>query len=787
MRIKKIYLILAILLFTFVISVHAETSGYEIAISSSKDTYDLGETAIFEVTITKEGHSANLEALDIVASFAENYVFPSGLKEGTDNVLVFNIPISSVHSPISPKITILGITPDKLYNKADIGAGDVLPAITVDPAECIWSMEPYTEGEQITGNGNHTLSVTAQALTVLQEFRIVLYHHNRKYMIELLKQAKEADDAETIAKIQEYIENAQQGSMWEWENPEETTEQYGDILISANDISMDIGKPIAEKSVTVDILGKTAEESVSFVIDIFPPEINITTPVTDGTTEPTIPVAGTVSNDTVSVTINNEPVDELIVPDFSLSGVILSEGENIIKVKATDKAGNSSEKSITVTMLISEPIDSDGDGLTDEEELDLGLDPEDRDSDNDKLNDGKEIELGSDPLAKDTDEDGINDGDEEYEYGSNPCSEDTDEDGLSDFQEIFNAKTSPTKADTDLDTLNDKDEIVIHQTNPNSIDTDEDGTSDNEELAAGTNPQTFINDAGEEVTDYLLSEITASSGVTSATIHIVTQLESRITIEYDQTPQCKISTAPSSWSSIHAIVLENLKPGTVYNYIVNAELKQEGYENSNFLITTAKPRLFLTHPSTGETIAPEIEILFPENNGTTSDPLLTISGTTDDYFANLQVEGATKIIQKDGNFWIKDVPLIPGLNQVTIVASDNFSNTSETTVQITYDPDSLPKITSTNVEDNLPYGLPEQIKGTWEGTTASIFVNGKACVVYTDGTWEGPSVISPIEATALNITSNDEAYLIVDDINIIPLIFTIDSNGTPIDKAQENE
>ena len=54
--------------------------------------------------------------------------------------------------------------------------------------------------------------------------------------------------------------------------------------------------------------------------------------------------------------------------------------------------------------------DSDGDGLTDVRELELGTDPENRDTDDDGLEDGDEIGLGSSPTNPDTDGDGVPDG-----------------------------------------------------------------------------------------------------------------------------------------------------------------------------------------------------------------------------------------------------------------------------------------------------------------------------------------------------------------------------------------
>jgi hypothetical protein len=57
-------------------------------------------------------------------------------------------------------------------------------------------------------------------------------------------------------------------------------------------------------------------------------------------------------------------------------------------------------------------IDTDGDGICDEDEVTNGTDPNNPDSDGDGINDGDEIGLGTDPTNPDTDGDGVNDGDE---------------------------------------------------------------------------------------------------------------------------------------------------------------------------------------------------------------------------------------------------------------------------------------------------------------------------------------------------------------------------------------
>src|SRR5205823_14967458 len=53
------------------------------------------------------------------------------------------------------------------------------------------------------------------------------------------------------------------------------------------------------------------------------------------------------------------------------------------------------------TPPVSTTLDSDGDGLTDDQEVDLGTDPLSADTDGDGIPDGREVSLGLDPLIPD--------------------------------------------------------------------------------------------------------------------------------------------------------------------------------------------------------------------------------------------------------------------------------------------------------------------------------------------------------------------------------------------------
>ncbi len=180
--------------------------------------------------------------------------------------------------------------------------------------------------------------------------------------------------------------------------------------------------------------------------------------------------------------------------------------------------------------------DSDGDGLLDGEEYQIGTDPYDWDTDDDGRNDGEELTGGgpipSDPADFDTDDDGLGDGVEVYGTNpTNPLNADTDSDGLADgglstpsaVAVIDGSGTNPLVTagvanhpnpygygeDEDGDGA-----ITTGETNPNDYDTDDDALSDGvEKLAYSTSRQASI-----PTTDMIGGTITVNYPPTGATI-----------------------------------------------------------------------------------------------------------------------------------------------------------------------------------------------------------------------------------------------------------------------------
>jgi len=144
--------------------------------------------------------------------------------------------------------------------------------------------------------------------------------------------------------------------------------------------------------------------------------------------------------------------------------------------------------------------DVDADGLTNQDEFEVGSDPCVFDTDGDGLSDGSETDIGTDPTRFDSDGDGASDGSEQS-YGTNPLVPDTDDDGLLDGADIALIPcTDPLSIDADLDGVADADEDcdqddlsnaeeVTHRTNPAVSDTDGDTLLDGDEVdRAGCDP-----------------------------------------------------------------------------------------------------------------------------------------------------------------------------------------------------------------------------------------------------------------------------------------------------------
>jgi hypothetical protein len=205
------------------------------------------------------------------------------------------------------------------------------------------------------------------------------------------------------------------------------------------------------------------------------------------------------------------------------STMALANGQHTIEVRAIDALGTADPTPASFTWTLAP--DTDGDGIPDPNETDIGTDPNDADSDDDGVIDGDEPDFDQDSdgdglinaLDPDSDNDGLYDGTELGLDCQNPATDsaagtctadgdpatttdpldaDTDNGGVSDGSEdsdldgvIDAGETDPTAGngaddnpndDTDGDGLTDDLEETIG-TDPNDADSDDDGVLDGAE------------------------------------------------------------------------------------------------------------------------------------------------------------------------------------------------------------------------------------------------------------------------------------------------------------------
>lgn len=118
---------------------------------------------------------------------------------------------------------------------------------------------------------------------------------------------------------------------------------------------------------------------------------------------------------------NKKPADGALIPVDTIPAV--NNPSTLVNVTTTpslDTVVSTSSDAVDREIILGEAADSDGDGLKDDREKELGTDPSNWDSDSDDLSDGEEILIWhTNPKNADTDADTYKDG-AEIKSGYNP-------------------------------------------------------------------------------------------------------------------------------------------------------------------------------------------------------------------------------------------------------------------------------------------------------------------------------------------------------------------------------
>lgn len=241
--------------------------------------------------------------------------------------------------------------------------------------------------------------------------------------------------------------------------------------------------------------------------------------------------------DDVQVSSGSTSYRDEIRTAFLTYPVVLIPGlyQGVVTVGVTDRAGNPLAQEFTWTFRIFSQVDLDQDGIPDDLEPLLGLDPNDNDSDNDGIFDGDE----------DFDRDGSSNSCE-LVMQTDPTNRDSDGDGILDGSE-----------DTDFDFVPDGEECQ-RGTNPFVADSDGDGVADVDELAIGTDPNQADSRPGTRTASVPVSYLNALLGQPDRQRFVSSQPVSYLNALLGQADQARfVSSQPVSY--LNAIVGE---PGT---------------------------------------------------------------------------------------------------------------------------------------------------------------------------------------------------------------------------------
>ncbi len=270
--------------------------------------------------------------------------------------------------------------------------------------------------------------------------------------------------------------------------------------------------PLADGPHTVSVRAVSAQgltdptpASWQFTVDTTPPDTMITSQPEAQTTATTASFTFAATESPATFECSLDGAAWVSCPaSHRYTGLAL--GAHTLAVRAKDDLGNTDQSPAVYRWTVGN--DTDGDGLTDDEERTAGTDPNDQDSDDDGVIDSAEPKWNEDTdgdglvnaLDPDSDNDGILDG---TELGITQPHRDTD---VSRNHFIADAdpstKTDPLKKDTDAGGVPDGTEDRNHnglidsgETDPNRAaddrmdpDGDGDGLTDDEERAIGTDP-----------------------------------------------------------------------------------------------------------------------------------------------------------------------------------------------------------------------------------------------------------------------------------------------------------
>ena len=156
--------------------------------------------------------------------------------------------------------------------------------------------------------------------------------------------------------------------------------------------------------------------------------------------------------------------------------------------------------------------------------------------------------------------------------------------------------------------------------------------------------------------------------------------------------------------------------------------------------------VIITLDFSGDTNPPVIAVTWPQDGAQISGTNFTLRGVLDDETAQITAQTVdtnsvtnivSGVVERNGTFWLEDLPLNPGTNLVTIMAIDAAGNTSVTNLTLFQ---SEVTLTINPVSDDQLNQSATTVSGTVSDPSYTVWVNGVEATVDGAGNWATKNV-----------------------------------------------
>lgn len=153
--------------------------------------------------------------------------------------------------------------------------------------------------------------------------------------------------------------------------------------------------------------------------------------------------------------------------------------------------------------------------------------------------------------------------------------------------------------------------------------------------------------------------------------------------------------------------------------------------NVNLVSDTNAPVVTLTWPQDGmQLTGTNFSIV-----GTMDDPSAAVTAAVVDASGNTNLYSG--LVERNGQFWMDNLPLTGGTNQITLTAVDVWGNTNTSNFSVSQ---SVSNLTIDPVDSSQVYLSAINVSGEVGDSAASVWVNGTQAVNNGNGTWSATNV-----------------------------------------------